>query len=257
MVRMADPGRTDERGVLVLVPGFWLGAWAWEEVAGYLREDGYEVHALTLPGLESWSADRAAITLEDHIKAVTEVVTDLDKRGRHVCLVGHSGAGAVVYGATDHLAARGGRGLRRVVYVDSGPLPDGAALSPGLDSAVVELPLPSWPELEANGSSLAGLDEAALARFRELAVPHPAGVARDPLRLTTTERRKVPVSLVTCSFSLDQLKAMAAANHPFFAELDGLDVTYVELATGHWPMWSRPADLARVLAREAAWAEPG
>ena len=34
MVRMADPGRTDERDVLVLVPGFWLGAWAWEEVAG-------------------------------------------------------------------------------------------------------------------------------------------------------------------------------------------------------------------------------
>ena len=50
---------------------------------------------------------------------------------------------------------------------------------------------------------------------------------------------------------------MAAANHPFFAELDGLDVTYVELATGHWPMWSRPADLARVVAREAGRAEPG
>jgi alpha-beta hydrolase superfamily lysophospholipase len=91
MMPMADPGRTDERGGLVLVPGFWLGAGAWEEVAGYLSEDGYEVHALTLPGLESWSADRAAITLEEHIKAVTEVVTDLDKRGRHVCLVGHSG----------------------------------------------------------------------------------------------------------------------------------------------------------------------
>ena len=120
-----------------------------------------------------------------------------------------------------------------MVYVDSGPLPDGATLSLGLDPAVVELPLPSWPELEANGSSLAGLDQAALARSRELAVPHPAGVARDPLRLTTTERRKVPISLVNCSFSLDQLKAMAAANHPSFAELDGLDVTYVELATGH------------------------
>lgn len=239
------------------MPGFWLGAWAWEEVAGYLREGGYEVHALTYPGLEVRSVDRAAIALEDHIKAVTEVVAELDKGGRHVCLVGHSGAGAVVYGATDRLAARGCTALRRVVYVDSGPLPNGVALSPDLDPAVVELPLPSWPEPEANGSSQAGLGQAALARFRELAVPHPARAARDPLRLTTNERRETPVTFVTCSFSLDQVKAMASAGHPFFAEMDGLDATYVELETGHGPMWSRPDDLAEILRREAVRREPG
>ena len=38
---------------IVLVPGFWLGAWAWDEVAAALRADGHEVTALTLPGLES------------------------------------------------------------------------------------------------------------------------------------------------------------------------------------------------------------
>ena len=38
---------------IVLVPGFWLGAWAWDEVAETLRADGHEVTALTLPGLES------------------------------------------------------------------------------------------------------------------------------------------------------------------------------------------------------------
>ena len=246
---MAGLGSVDERDVLVLVPGFWLGAWAWEEVTGYLREGGNEVQALTLPGLEARSADRASISLEDHIKAVTDVVADLEKAGRHVCLVGHSGAGAVVYGATDRLAARGSTVLRRVVYLDSGPLPDGVALAPDIAPAVVELPLPSWSELEANGSSLAGLDEAALARFRELAVPHPAGAARDPLRLTTEMMRATPVTVVTCSFSLDQVKAMAARDHPFFAELRGLDVTYVELRTGHWPMWSRPEDLSKEAAQ--------
>jgi hypothetical protein len=31
----------------VLVPGFWLGAWAWDEVAAALREAGHDVEALT------------------------------------------------------------------------------------------------------------------------------------------------------------------------------------------------------------------
>ena len=25
---------------IILVPGFWLGAWAWDEVAGLLRAEG-------------------------------------------------------------------------------------------------------------------------------------------------------------------------------------------------------------------------
>jgi hypothetical protein len=43
---------------IILVPGFWLGAWAWDDVVSYLRADGHEVTALTLPGLESADADR-------------------------------------------------------------------------------------------------------------------------------------------------------------------------------------------------------
>ena len=35
---------------IILVPGFWLGAWAWDEVAAALRADGHDVTALTLPG---------------------------------------------------------------------------------------------------------------------------------------------------------------------------------------------------------------
>lgn len=38
---------------------------------------------------------------------------------------------------------------------------------------------------------------------------------------------------------LVQRQELAAANHPLFAELNRLDVTYVDLPTGHWPMWSR------------------
>jgi len=35
----------------VLVPGAWLGAWAWDDVAASLRERGHEVQPVSLPGL--------------------------------------------------------------------------------------------------------------------------------------------------------------------------------------------------------------
>ena len=55
---------------IIRVPGFWLGAWAWDEVAAALRADGHDVTALTLPGLESVDADRSRITMSDHVDAI-------------------------------------------------------------------------------------------------------------------------------------------------------------------------------------------
>ena len=55
---------------IILVPGFWLGAWAWDEVAAALRAAGHDVTAITLPGLESVATDRASITFADHVEAI-------------------------------------------------------------------------------------------------------------------------------------------------------------------------------------------
>src|SRR5438309_10602588 len=60
---------------IILVPGFWLGGWAWDEVASALRGDGHDVRALTLPGLESADADRSSTTPSDHVDAIREGVT--------------------------------------------------------------------------------------------------------------------------------------------------------------------------------------
>ena len=99
---------------IVLVPGFWLGAWAWDEVAGALRADGHDVTAMTLPGLESADADRSAITMSDHVDAICEAVT---AAGRPVVLAVHSGAGAAGYAASDRIPEQ----IAAMVYVDSGP----------------------------------------------------------------------------------------------------------------------------------------
>jgi pimeloyl-ACP methyl ester carboxylesterase len=220
----------------VLVPGYWLGGWAWDRVVPRLSAAGHAVTAVTLPGLESPAADRGSVGLADHIRAVSTVVA---RTGPATVLVAHSGAGKVVTGVLE----RDPDAVARVVYVDSGPVGDGAA--DDVPGGLSELPLPPWEELQA---SLDGLSDDDLAEFRARALPHPAAVAREPLRLTDARRRTVPSTVVACSFPSATVAELAAAGHPMFAELAELsDVSYVDLPTGHWPMWSRPHDLADVL----------
>ena len=72
---------------IILVPGFWLGAWAWDEVADLLRADDHHVTALTLPGLESADADRSSVSLNDHVEAIAEAVRSA---GRPAVLAVHT-----------------------------------------------------------------------------------------------------------------------------------------------------------------------
>jgi len=157
-----------------------------------------------------------------------------------VVLAVHSGAGVPGYAASDRIPDR----LAAVVYVDSGPAAH--ALDAAFDAT--ELPLPSWPELEAGGSSLEGLSGEQLAAFRQRAVPEPGAALRETPRLADERRLDVPSTVVCASMSSAQIKAAIEAGHPWVAELAGLhDVGYVDLPTGHWPMWSRARELAAIL----------
>ena len=57
---------------------------------------------------------------------------------------------------------------------------------------------------------------------------------------------RLPRTGVLCSFSLEQLRQMAPYA-PMFAHMVDGDWTYIELPTWHWPMVSRPVELAAVL----------
>src|SRR5437868_6564276 len=88
---------------IVLVPGFWLGAWAWDVVAGALRVGGDHVTAVTLPGLESVDTDRSAIHLSDHVDAICAAIR---AAGAPVVLAVHSGAAVPGYAASDRMPER-------------------------------------------------------------------------------------------------------------------------------------------------------
>jgi pimeloyl-ACP methyl ester carboxylesterase len=227
-----------ETTTFVLVPGYWLGGWAWEAVAERLRDDGFVADPLTLPGLSPDETGTESVTLDDQVAAVVAAVHRADG---HVVLVGHSGAGALISGAADQAYEV----IDDLVFIDSGPVGHGTVAAPDLPERQQIIELPSWSELEARGSSLDGLDADTLERFRERAVPHPAGPARQPLQLADEARHGVPVTLVCTSYSATQVRELADAGHPWFEELTRYDtVNLVDLPTGHWPMWSRPDDLA-------------
>lgn len=224
---------------LILVPGFWLGAWAWDEVAELLRADGHEVTALTLPGLESVESDRSGISLEDHVAAVCAAI---EAAGVPVVLVVHSGAGVVGYAASDCLPAR----IARLVYVDSAPAT--GALNP--DFADAELPFRTHAELRQE--NLEGLSRQHLQRFRHLAVPQPGATLRDAPVLVDPARLDVPTTVVCTGFRAEQVRAAVTEGYPWLGGLAELhEVTYVDLPTSHWPMWSKPRELAALLAELA------
>lgn len=234
---------------IVLIAGHWLGAWAWDEVLEHLDCAGAPATAITLPGLDRDDPARSTRTLDDQVAAVIDVLVRLNVSAEQpVTLVAHSGANAPASVVLD----RHPELLHRMIWVDSGPMAPGTASARDFPEQLEELPLPPFDEL-AQEASLEGLNALALERFRALAVPEPGPVLRQTVELINDARTSVPTTLVCCSIPSAVVRELAREGHPMFAEvanLKTLDVT--DLPTGHWPMWSRPADLAGVILAAAS-----
>jgi hypothetical protein len=77
--------------------------------------------------------------------------------------------------------------------------------------------------------------------------------------LANDARRDVPTTIVCTGFPSEQLRAYAKEQD--WAWLAGVaelrDVTWVDLPTSHWPMWSRPRELAALIGGIATAASAG
>ncbi|KGN32262.1 hypothetical protein N802_18030 [Knoellia sinensis KCTC 19936] len=228
---------------IVLVPGHWLSAWAWADVEARLTDLGFTVDAVSLPGTSPGDGDGEDTTLDDQIDALSDAVA---RQPTPPVLVAHSGAGRVATGVSD----RAPESVRRVVYVDSGPAADGSAFDESAGDTPGELP--EFADLEAGGASLEGISPAALEEFRTRAVPVPPGVLMGVLELTNEARLDVPSTIIASSIPSEAMMGLAQQGHPMFAEVARFrDLGLVDLPTGHWPMWSRPQDLADAIAAAA------
>ncbi|WP_030168644.1 alpha/beta fold hydrolase [Spirillospora albida] len=245
--------------MFVLVPGHWLGGWAWEEVAAHLAAAGHGAHAVTLTGMAERAGEASPdVDADTHIADVVAAIEDAVSAGGvdRVVLVGHSGANMAVTGAADRVPGR----VARVVYVDSGPMPSGMAAiefrSPEERAELLEqverdgggwlIPVPPF-DPAADPEMLAGIPGRRLAEMRERGTPQPVGTVTQPVK-RPDPAPDVPRALVCSTIPLAAVLEMAEASHPVFKGMAGPDWTYRELPTGHWPMFSRPADLAAILA---------
>lgn len=246
---MTSTNQAAGRPAVIFIAGHWLGSWAWSEVIAHLDSGAVNAVAMTLPGFDGDDPDRAHRTLDDQVSAILEAIASAaGSEKTPVVIVGHSGANAPVSIVLD----RNPELVQRVVWVDSGPVAPGTVFAPDFPAGISELELPAFEAL-GRQASLEGLNSQMLERFRAKAVPVPGGVLREPVVLSNDLRRQVPTTLVCCSLLSAQVQELVQAGNPMFTEVAKLeDVDFVDLPTGHWPMWSRPAELAKICFEVAA-----
>jgi pimeloyl-ACP methyl ester carboxylesterase len=156
---------------------------------------------------------------------------------------GHSYSGIP---AGQAAAAIGDR-LRRVVYVDANIPIDGRSFADGwsdegrawLAGQLAEAG-GCWPPLTAEDYAGQDLTEEAIALILDRSTPHPGRAIQEPARLSR------PITELPTTY----LKCLLDGPMPSSAVLEHLKSprwTLAELDTGHWPMLSRPTELAKLL----------
>jgi pimeloyl-ACP methyl ester carboxylesterase len=183
----------------------------------------------------------AAATLADQHAAVLAAV---DATPGPVVVVGHSAACTLAWMAAD---ARPGT-VARVAMIGGFPAGDGETYADFFEVAGGVVPFPGWATFD--GPDSADLDLQQRRRIADQAIPVPEAVAKGVVQLRDERRFDVPVTLICPEFSPDEARELVDGGK--LPELAGARrLEYVDIDSGHWPMFTRPAELAALLAEVA------
>ncbi len=221
---------------IILIAGLWLdGSTAWAPVVKELESRGHRGVPIALPGQGDGST---TATLSDQ---VATVVAAIDAAEGEVVVVGHSAAASLAWLAAE---ARPDK-VSRVAVIGGWPSPDGELYADFFEMQDGCMPFPGWGPFE--GADSADLDDSAKRDIEAAALPVPEAVARGVVRLTDERRYDIPVLLICPEFSPAEAKEwVAAGDLPELAKIKHLD--YADIDSGHWPMFTRPSELAAILA---------
>src|SRR5580658_10047121 len=227
----------------LLIAGLWLDGSAWDAVVTELQALGHQAVPLWLPGqgAPGQGASPSTATLADQHAAVLEAV---DAAAGRVVVVGHSAACTLAWMAAD---ARPDK-VARVAMIGGFSSTDGQAYADFFELADGFMAFPGWGPFD--GPDSADLDEQQRRRIADAAIPVPEGVAKGIVHLRDERRLDVPVTLICPEFSPAQAKEWIEGGElPELAKARHIE--YVDIDSGHWPMFTRPAELARLLAEVA------
>lgn len=218
----------------VLVAGLWLKHTVWDDVAAELTRLGHDPTVVRLPGVDDGTSDA---TLADQTAAVIAAVDAADRP----VVVGHSAACTLAWLAAD----RRPDSVAAIVLIGGFPAAHGetyADFFPVVDGIV---PFPGWEPFE--GPDADDLDADTRSRMAADTVPVPGRVAQGVVELADDRRFDIPVTLVCPEFGPDQARAwIDGGDVPELARATRLDL--VDIDSGHWPMVTRPVELAGLLA---------
>jgi pimeloyl-ACP methyl ester carboxylesterase len=224
----------------VLVPGAWLGAWAWKDVSARLEKAGHFAVPVTLTGM----GDRVHLLTKDvgmetAIQDVLNVVRyhEIDD----LVLVGHSFAGKVAAAVAD----RAHQKVSKVIYLDAFRPERVTTPQGGFDPAAEFGPPPPGSlgvplTAETIGRIGPDVQGAALRRMTALATPWPTQLALDRITLSKNYE-SIKEAYIFCSRSGDPVDEIIAGK---WGKLEG---PHTVIDAGHWPMITRPEELARDL----------
>lgn len=224
----------------VLVPGAWLGAWCWKDVVPALEKAGHAAYPVTLTGMgERVHLASKDVGMETAIQDVLNVVryNELDE----FVLVGHSFAGKVAAAVADRVPDR----VRKVIYLDAFRPDRVTTPQAGFDPSGEFGPVPAGglgiPLTEAIVGRIGkDVQGAHLRRMMALGTPWLVKLAKDPITLSKNYER-VKEAYVFCTLSGDPVDEIIAGK---WGKLEG---PYKVMETGHWPMITKPAELAKDL----------
>jgi pimeloyl-ACP methyl ester carboxylesterase len=223
---------------ILLIGGLWLDGSAWDDVVPALEMHGHRAVPLTLPGQGDGST---SATLDDQVAAVLAAT---DAAAGTPLVVGHSAACTLAWLAADARPEK----VAKVVLIGGFPSADGATYADFFEVHAGVMPFPGWDPFD--GPDSADLDEDAKRRLAAAAIPVPEGVSKGIVRLSDDRRFDVPVLLVCPEFSpADAQGWIDGGDVPELAKAKHVD--YVDIDSGHWPMFTKPIELARILAAAA------
>ena len=224
----------------VLIPGAWLGAWSWKEVAAELQAKGHSAYPVTLTGM----GDRVHLAnkelgLEGAVQDVLNVIkyNELDD----YVVVGHSFAGKVAAVVADREHAK----VKKVIYLDAFRPDKVSTPQGGFDPAREFGALPpggfAHPLTEATIDNI-GKDVKGKTRawLMAMSTPWPAKMAKDELTLSK-DYDWSKEAYVFCTLSGDPVDDIIAGK---WGELHG---PYKLIESGHWPMITKPKETAKSL----------
>ena len=76
----------------------------------------------------------------------------------------------------------------------------------------------------------------------------PVRLLREGAELTNDARRDIPSTIICTGFTSEQYKESAKEGYSFLAGLPELrNITWIDMPTSHWPMWSKPQETAEII----------